>query len=58
MTTFWDRTPVEQEIIRKAYDFEIEAIEKNSWENNPYINAIKAMGLREALNEAVEMAYN
>lgn len=30
MTTFWDRTPAEQEIIRKAYDFEIEAIKKNS----------------------------
>lgn len=57
MTTFWDRTPAEQEIIRKAYDFEIEAIKKNSWENNPYINAIKAMGLWEALNEAVEMAF-
>ena len=27
MTTFFERTTVEQEIIRKAYDFEIEAIE-------------------------------
>lgn len=58
MITFWDRTPAEQEIIRKAYDFEIEAIEKNSSERNPYTDAIKAMGLWEALNEAVEMAYN
>lgn len=57
MTTFFNRTTAEQEIIRKAYDFEIEAIEKNSSERNPYTDAIKAMGLWEALNEAVEMAY-
>lgn len=57
MTTFFNRTTAEQEIIRKAYDFEIEAIEKGSSERNPYTDTIKAMGLWEALNEAVEMAY-
>lgn len=57
MTTFFNRTPAEQEIIRKAYDFEVEAIANNSTERNPYAPAVKAMGLWEALNEAVEMAY-
>jgi len=57
MTTFFNRTPAEQEIIRKAYDFEVEAIANNSTERNPYASAVKAMGLWEALNEAIEMAY-
>lgn len=57
MTTFFNRTTAEQKIIRKAYDFEIKAIEKGSSERNPYTEAIKAMGLWEALNEAVEMAF-
>ena len=57
MTTFFNRTTAEQEIIRKAYDFEIKAIENDSSERNPYTEAIKAMGLWEALNEAVEMAF-
>lgn len=56
MTAFFNRTPAEQEIIRKAYDFEIEAIANNSTERNPYAPAVKAMGLWEALNEAIEMA--
>ena len=58
MTYFSNRTTTEQEIIRKAYDFEIEAINKCSSERNPYFEAIVAMGLWEALNEAVEMAFN
>ena len=58
MTYYFERTPVEREIIRKAYRFEIEAIENDSTERNPYFEAMKAMGLWEALNEAVEMAYN
>lgn len=58
MKTYFDRTPAEQEIIRKAYDFEIEAIAQDSAERNPYTDAIKAMGLWEALNEAVEMAFH
>ena len=60
MTTilFINRTPAEQEIIRKAYDFEVAAIEAESSERNPYAAVMQAMGLWEALNEAVEMAYN
>lgn len=57
MNTYFDRTPAEQDIIRKAYDFEIEAIAQESTERNPYVGAIKAMGLWEAFNEAVEMAF-
>lgn len=55
--TFFNRTTTEQEIIRKAYDFEIEAITTNSNKPNPYTDIVKAMGLWEALNEAVEMRY-
>ena len=57
MTTFFNRTASEQELIRKAYDFEIEAIEKDSTERNPCREALKAMGLWEAIEEAVEMAF-
>ena len=58
MKTFFERTPAEQEIIAKAYEFEIEAIETESTERNPYLKDIRAMGLWEAFNEAVEMAYS
>ena len=58
MKTYFDRTPAEQELIRKAYEFEIKAIKELSSERNPYTEDIKAMGLWEALNEAVEMAFH
>ena len=57
MTTFFNRTTTEQELIRKAYDFEIEAIAQDSTECNPYKEAVKAMGLWEAIEEAIEMAF-
>lgn len=58
MTTYFDRPTSEQEIIRKAYDFEIRMIELDSSVPNPYMKAINAMGLREALEEALEMAFH
>lgn len=58
MTTFFDRPIEEQEIIRKAYDFEIEAIHSESSVANPYCETLKTWGIWEALNEAVEMAFN
>lgn len=58
MKTFYERTPAEQEIIAKAYEFEVTAIETESTERNPYAKTLKAMGLWETLNEAVEMAYS
>ena len=57
MKNFTQRTATEQEIIRKAYDFEMEAIKNGSSERNPYKEVIDKMGLWEALNEAVEMAF-
>lgn len=57
MTSFFNRTASEQELIRKAYDFEIEAIENDSTEPNPYREAVKAMGAWEAIEEALEMAF-
>lgn len=57
MTTYFNRTPAEQEIIRKAYDFEIEAIKNGSSDRNPYATILQNMGLWEAVNEAVEMAF-
>lgn len=58
MTTYFDRPTSEQEIIRKAYDFEIRMIELDSSVPNPHMKAINAMGLREALEEALEMAFH
>ena len=58
MTTFFFCSTAEQDIIRKAYDFEVAAIEAESSERNPYFEALQAMGLWEALNEALEMRYN
>ena len=58
MTNYYSRSIEEQEIIRKAYDFEIAAIESGSAESNPYAGMLKAMGLWEAISDAVEMAYN
>lgn len=55
MTTYFDRTASEQEIIRKAYEFEVEAIENLDSSPNPYLSAIRAMGLDEALDEAIEL---
>lgn len=58
MKTWFERTVMEQDIINKAYEFEINAIETLDNTPNPYIEKIKAMGLWEAFNEAVEMKYN
>ena len=57
MKYYWERTEAEQEIMRAAYDWEIAAIAAGSWERNPYTTEIKAMGLWDALNDAVEMAF-
>ena len=62
MKNFVERTAAEQEVIRKAYDFEIMAIEANNANINPYFEMIKAMENGEeiwkAIDTAVEMAYN
>lgn len=58
MTTFFNRSTAEQELIRKAYEFEVEAIETCSPDPNPYCEAVKALGLWEAIEEALEMHYN
>jgi len=58
MTTFFERPASEQEIIRKACDFEVEAIATLSNEENPYYHDILAMKdgktVWEAINEYVE----
>lgn len=58
MTTYFNRSTEEQEIIRKAYEFEKQAIDTLDETPNPYLDAIKSMGIWEAFNEAIEMAYN
>lgn len=40
MTLFVNRPKTEQEIIRMAYQFEIEAIEQKSLDSNPYADTI------------------
>ena len=60
MTTFTQRTTEQKNIIRKAYDFEIEAIANCDSSRNPWFDTITAMPdgdiLWEAINVAVEMA--
>ena len=58
MTYFWNRPAAEQELVNKAYAFEKQAIESLSSEPNPYKEALEKMGLWEALQEAIDMAYN
>lgn len=62
MITFAQRTPAEQDIIRKAYDFEVMAIANSDSSRNPYHDAIKAMdegdAVWEGINLALEMHYN
>lgn len=62
MKTFFDRTPVEQAIIREAYNFEIRAIEKEDSSSNPLFETIKAMEdgdeVWDAINFAIELACN
>jgi hypothetical protein len=59
MTTLFITRPItEQDIIRKAYDFELQAVKEDSSEPNPYFDEVKDMGLWEALNEAVYLALN
>ena len=58
MTTFFDRSIAEQEIICKAYEFEIDSIRSGRFESNPYAKDLKAMGVWEAFNDAIDMAFN
>lgn len=50
-----------KEIIRNAYDFEIEAIENDDLSKNPYFDMIKEFEdgdeIWEAINVAIEMKY-
>lgn len=64
---FNNRSTVEQELIRKAYDFEAEAIRLLSKTSedlgpNPWLAELRALPdgqmLYEALNEALELAFN
>lgn len=55
--TWWERTAEEQEIINKAYEFEIKACEAGVYDDNPYQDAIIEMGLWDAFNDAVEMHF-
>ena len=62
MKTFFDRTPVEQAIIREAYNFEIRAIEEEDPSPNPFFEIIKIMEdgkeVWDAINFAIELACN
>lgn len=62
MTTFFNRSAAEQELIRKAYDFEIKAIEEDSTKPNPFCKAVLALAdgfaLWEGINQALEMTFN
>lgn len=57
MTSYFNLTTEQKETIRKAYEFEVDCIEIGSYEPNPYRKAVKEMGLWEAIQVALEMAY-
>ena len=58
---YTNRTKREQEIIAKAYDFEIEAIENCDATRNPWFDEIKSWEdgktVWSAIDEAVAMRY-
>lgn len=62
MIKFTERTNVEQALIRRAYQYEIEAIERVDARPNPHYESIISLRegreLWEAINEAVWLAYN
>lgn len=61
MKQFSNRKYSEQETIRNAYDFEIEAIENEDASRNPYHDEIMSwvdgVDVWNAIEEAVELAY-
>lgn len=61
MTNYYNSPIVAQTIIRKAYDFEVEAIRTDSTEPNPWKAKVLALedgeAIWEAINEALEMAH-
>lgn len=61
MKSFYERTAEVQELIRKVYRFESDAIRATSSEPNPYIPQLLAhedgAELLEAINEALEMEF-
>ena len=67
MMKFFDRTPEQQEVIRKAYQFEAEAIEAMRAghdaiaDENPWFRKVLAMPegreVWKAIDVAIEMAY-
>lgn len=54
--TFADRTEEEKNIIIAAYRFEIEAINCDSIDTNPYYHTIKNMAQGDSIWEAIEFA--
>ena len=60
--TYFNRPTHEQDIIRKAYDFEVKAIEECDASRNPWRREILSWADGEAvwegINEALEMAYS
>lgn len=57
---YTERNEHEQEVITKAYDFEIKAIEENDSSKNPWFDEIMGWTdgkeVWEGINVAVEMA--
>lgn len=58
---YFNRPQTEKNIIRMAYDFEINAIEECDATRNPWFNEIQTWedgkDVWSAINKAVEMAY-
>ena len=57
MKYYWERTEAEREIMHAAYEWEVARVFGDDDSPNPYAKEIMAMGLWEAFNDAVEMAF-
>lgn len=60
--TYWNRPKEERDLIQKAYSAEVELIEADSTETNPYHTQIMALSdgaeLWAGINFALELKYN
>lgn len=62
MIRFTERTEREQTLIRRAYEWEVDAINREDAGRNPYYDGIIALRegreLWEAIDEALWLAYH
>ena len=56
MKTYFDRTPAEQDIIRKAYEFEIKAIEETGYSQYVGLEYRPSKASAETVADVIDLA--